>query len=387
MTSELLMATASPPFSVNSTPNGGLTSSSREEDEDDLLTDHYGFQYSPQQADMHYMKDVSPKECRKKETKWLKILDNWDYWIQKKPEKIKKYCRAGVPSSLRSRAWMKLSGAQLLKEQHPKNFYNDLLRKDDNRWCSDIDKDLDRTFPEHEQFCSDEMHQIKGSMPELRNVLKAYSIHNEALGYCQAMAPVTATLLMQMTPEDSFWCLVAICQYYVPGYYNMGLHQVKVDAAILDGLIIHMLPHIHKHFTSCDDTSQTVDALLYCTEWFMSFFTRALPWSCVLRIWDMFLFEGVKVLFRTALAILQLVFGNSNQRIGCTGFYDITKKLRNLPINITHEDVLIPQLLSFKLTSADLTKEHRRQEKADKEADVRYNRTLSINKRTSQKKK
>ena len=38
--------------------------------------------------------------------------------------KIKKYCRAGVPSSLRSRAWMKLSGAQLLKEQHPKNFYN-----------------------------------------------------------------------------------------------------------------------------------------------------------------------------------------------------------------------------------------------------------------------
>ena len=53
MTSELLMATASPPFSVNSTPNGGLTSSSREEDEDDLLTDHYGFQYSPQQADMH----------------------------------------------------------------------------------------------------------------------------------------------------------------------------------------------------------------------------------------------------------------------------------------------------------------------------------------------
>jgi len=34
------------------------------------------------------MKDVPPKECRKKETKWLKILDSWDYWIQKKPEKV-----------------------------------------------------------------------------------------------------------------------------------------------------------------------------------------------------------------------------------------------------------------------------------------------------------
>jgi len=38
------------------------------------------------------MKDISPKECRKMESKWLKILDNWDYWIQKKPEKVIAIC-------------------------------------------------------------------------------------------------------------------------------------------------------------------------------------------------------------------------------------------------------------------------------------------------------
>lgn len=53
---------------------------------------------------------------------------------------------------------------------------------------------------------------------------------------------------------------------------------------------------------------------------------------------------GVKVLFRTALAILQLTFGSKEVRKQCTGFYDITKMLRNLPISITHEDVLIPQV-------------------------------------------
>ena len=172
------------------------------------------------------------------------------------------------------------------------------------------------------------------------------------------MAPVAATLLMQMTSEDAFWTLVAICHHYVPGYYSMGLDQVKMDASILDGLIKHMLPEIYKQFMSCDDSNQQVDALLCCTEWFMSFFTRALPWSCVLRIWDMFLFEGVKVLFRSALAILQLTFGSREVRSRYTGFYDITKMLRTLPISITHEDILIPQLLSIKLTSADLTKEH-----------------------------
>ena len=35
--------------------------------------------------------------------------------------------------------------------------------KQDNKWCGDIDKDLDRTFPEHEQFSVDELCQQKGN--------------------------------------------------------------------------------------------------------------------------------------------------------------------------------------------------------------------------------
>ena len=86
----------------------------------------------------------------------------------------------------------------------------ELLRKEDSKWCSDIDKDLDRTFPEHEQFCVDELLQKKGdgsavttkhcvvsflkififSMQLLRDVLKAYSIYNEAVGYCQVSVPL-----------------------------------------------------------------------------------------------------------------------------------------------------------------------------------------------------
>lgn len=273
MSGGVSMAIAGPTASVNGTPsNGALATSSREKE---MLTDHYGFQYTEGEADLHYMKDISAKECLKREQKWLKMLDNWDYWMQKKPEKMKKYCRIGIPSSLRNRVWMKLSGAEMLKDQHLPNYFNELLKKQDNKWCGDIDKDLDRTFPEHERFSVDELCQQKGNgMQLLRDVLKAYSFYNESVGYCQAMAPVTATLLMQMTSEDAFWTLVAICQNFVPGYYSMGLDQVKLDAAILDGLIKRMLPEIHKQFTSCDDSYQQVDALLYCTEWFMSFFTR-----------------------------------------------------------------------------------------------------------------
>jgi hypothetical protein len=40
---------------------------------------------------------------------------------------------------------------------------------------------------------------------ELFQVLKAYSILNASIGYCQAQAPLAAFLLMHMPAEQAFW--------------------------------------------------------------------------------------------------------------------------------------------------------------------------------------
>lgn len=51
MSGEVSMAIAGPTAGVNGTPsNGVLTGSSREEE---MLTDHYGFQYTSREADLH----------------------------------------------------------------------------------------------------------------------------------------------------------------------------------------------------------------------------------------------------------------------------------------------------------------------------------------------
>ena len=60
-------------------------------------------------------------------------------------------------------------------------------------------------------------------------MLKAYSIHNPVDGYCQAQAPIAAVLLMHMPAEQAFWCLVSICEKYLPGYYSIGLVCVYRD--------------------------------------------------------------------------------------------------------------------------------------------------------------
>lgn len=61
------------------------------------------------------------------------------------------------------------------------------------------------------------------SQEDLYKILKAYTIHNPRDGYCQAMAPIAAVLLMHMPAEQAFWCFVSICEKYVQGYYSPGL--------------------------------------------------------------------------------------------------------------------------------------------------------------------
>ena len=58
----------------------------------------------------------------------------------------------------------------------------------------------------------------------------------------------------------------------------------------------------------------------------------------------MFFFEGPKVLFKVALAILNLSFGSPKDQREIKGFFELTRKLRNLPINVAHENVLVPEV-------------------------------------------
>ena len=128
---------------------------------------------------------------------------------------------------------------------------------------------------------------------------------------------------------------------------------------MLDSLVAKYLPDISRHLKE-----QKVDALLFCVEWFMSVFCRTLPWSCVLRVWDIFFFEGVKALFRTSLAVLRLTLGNKKQRQMYEGFYDINQKFRNLSVQETHEEILIPVMFAFNVSSRELEREYVKQEAA-----------------------
>ncbi|PSN47435.1 TBC1 domain family member 10A [Blattella germanica] len=151
------------------------------------------------------------------------MLSNWERCMTKNYKKVRERCRKGIPPSVRPRAWLYLCGGKLLLEQR-RNLYAQLAAQDgDPRWVDDIRKDLHRQFPYHEMFVDQDGHGQR----DLFHVLKAYSILNTTVGYCQAQAPLAAFLLMHMPAEQAFWCLVSICDKYLAGYYSQGMVSLK----------------------------------------------------------------------------------------------------------------------------------------------------------------
>lgn len=144
------------------------------------------------------------------------------------------------------------------------------------------------------------------SQQELCNVLKAYVAFNPSVGYCQAQAPVAAFLLMHMPAVQAFWCLVSISDRYLKDYYSPGLEIVQRDGLMLQALLKKTCPPAYRHLKKVN-----AEPMFYCTEWFLCAFTRMLPWDSLLRIWDIFLCEGVKVCTMAATLICKVWFSFS----------------------------------------------------------------------------
>jgi hypothetical protein len=68
---------------------------------------------------------------------------------------------------------------------------------------------------------------------------------------------------------------------------------------------------------------------MYATEWFMTMFCRGFNFDLCMRVWDIFLQEDFKIVYRVALALIK----NVEQKLLAATFEGIMGLLRRLPEN------------------------------------------------------
>jgi len=223
---------------------------------------------------------------------WGRIVNEWDLHWKKKQQQVKDLVRRGIPHHFRGIVWQLLCGAH---NSPVKAKYAEFI-KATSACEKSIRRDIARTYPEHDFF-----KEKNGTGQEsLFNVMKAYSLHDREVGYCQGTAFIVGLLLMQMPEEESFAVLVKLMEdYRMREMFKPTMAELGVCIYQLEVLVQEQLPELHGHFQS-----QSFHTSMYASSWFLTLFTTALPLPLAARVMDWFLSDGMEVIFRLAVAVL-----------------------------------------------------------------------------------
>ncbi|KXJ05315.1 Small G protein signaling modulator 3-like, partial [Exaiptasia diaphana] len=301
--------------------------------------------------------------------------------------------------------WMRISGA-LQKKINAEFTYKQVARasSDENSLTAkQIEKDLQRTIPNNACFYK----QTSTGLLRLRRILRALAWLYPDIGYCQGMGmvcfmiiyrtrysvdyishiatvrewewlvfllefrglisggyrynvmtspvilgtlvilntPIVASLLLFVEEEDAFWLMCTVIEdLNPPSYFTSTLIGVQADQRVLRQLIVSYLPHTDEQLKEHD-----IELSLITLHWFLTAFASVVHMKILLRIWDIYFYEGSVTLFRITLGMLKL---KEDLILTLDNSAQIFNALSDVPGDIDDPDLL---LKSAQKASASLT--------------------------------
>ncbi|XP_023174372.1 ecotropic viral integration site 5 ortholog isoform X1 [Drosophila hydei] len=224
-------------------------------------------------------------------TTWASILNDWDGALKRKNPCVRELVRRGIPHHFRAIVWQQLSGAA----DADKKQYAEYIKA--TSACEKvIRRDIARTYPEVDFF----KEKDGPGQEALFNVIKAYSLHDREVGYCQGSGFIVGLLLMQMPEEEAFAVLVQIMQQHrMRHMFKPSMSELGLCMYQLENLVQEQIPDMHLHFQQ-----QGFQTTMYASSWFLTLYTTTLNVNLSCRIMDVFLSEGMEFIFKVALALL-----------------------------------------------------------------------------------
>ncbi|GAC93802.1 hypothetical protein PHSY_001367 [Pseudozyma hubeiensis SY62] len=243
---------------------------------------------------------------------WGEVMSNYQSVARNHPRQLSRAIQAGIPPALRGMMWQLMSSS---KDEEMEIIYAYYLKQTSPHEKA-IRRDLNRTFPEQDYF-----QDGKGIGQEnLFNVIKAYSLYDPEVGYCQGMQFVVGPLLLNMPDEEAFSTFVRLMKSYdLRGHFTPNMPALQLRLFQFDRLLEDFLPLLHRHLVR-----QGVKSSMYASQWFMTLFSYRFPLEFVYRVLDSVFAEGVEALFRFAVSLMKR---NEEVMLGM-GFDEVVKYLK-----------------------------------------------------------
>lgn len=233
------------------------------------------------------------------------LADRWDRLLARPkgridPAALHDLVAAGVPRHRRGEVWLLLAEQYQLRsppsaQPGGSTSYQQLLQQLTTHQHA-ILIDLGRTFPSH-PFYRD---SLGSGQLSLYNLLKAYSLLDPQVGYCQGLSFVSGVLLLHMEEEQAFGLMKHLL-------FHLGLRrQYKQDMGALQVQLYQLCRLVHRRqqalYTHLDQLD--IAPALYAAPWFLTLFASQFPLGFVARLFDAVFLEGVGAVFKGALSLL-----------------------------------------------------------------------------------
>lgn len=136
----------------------------------------------------------------------------------------------------------------------------------------------------------------------LKLVLHALSLAHPGIGYCQGMNTLVMRLLETLTDEATFWMVSYLITMYPLLEMNLkNPRSTELQNYVLERLVEHHLPKIHQVITK-----QEILYMSFAPRWFLTLLSATLPRETLMRVYDCFLKEGYKIIYRATLAMIKV---------------------------------------------------------------------------------
>ncbi|XP_054979654.1 TBC1 domain family member 4 isoform X2 [Sorex araneus] len=277
---------------------------------------------------------------------WDKKLLNYRAKIRCDMEDIHTCLKEGVPKSRRGEIWQFLALQYRLrhrlptKQQPPDTSYKELLKQLTAQQHA-ILVDLGRTFPTHPYFSA----QLGAGQLSLFNLLKAYSLLDKEVGYCQGISFVAGVLLLHMSEEQAFEMLKFLM--YDLGFrkqYRPDMMSLQIQMYQLSRLLHDYHRDLYNHLEENE-----ISPSLYAAPWFLTLFASQFSLGFVARVFDIIFLQGTEVIFKVALSLLS---SQETLIMECESFENIVEFLKNtLPdMNTSEMEKIITQVFEMDIS-------------------------------------
>ena len=278
------------------------------------------------------------------------MLENFNLYKTSKYSKLKERTRKGIPDSMRGYAWIKIAGISEFKkgkENLYKNLLSNIKENDfiDKKEEDVIIRDLHRTFPKSIIFSP----KLGEGQRILFRILMCMGSSNKKTGYVQGMGFLAALFLLYMDEENAFWMLKAVFEKYgLEDVYMREFPGLRKRLYVFINLLKKFMPKIYNKLIELN-----IFPTMYASQWFFTCFANCLPFNIVVRIFDCYLLEGEKIIYRIALALFKL---KAKYLLKGKSFETIMEKMKSITNEINDPDILLETAFDFSLSRKDISK-------------------------------